>query len=160
MSVKDQFTAEEWESLAHGPFLVSMSIGMSDPSGPFGMMKESMALAGRVKDAIQGEAGELTKEVAADLRSNRPSRADLIGDHPRTSAEARINALEKLRAVRALATAKGGANAAPYIAWLASIATAVAEAGKEGGFLGIGGEAVSADEATAIAEIKAALGAA
>lgn len=159
MSVKDQFTAEEWESLAHGPFLVSTAIGVSDPSGPFGLVKESLALAKEVREAVAGEAGPLTQAVAGDLRAHKPSRADLVGDHPRTPDEARINALEKLKDVAALAREKGGTGADAYIAWLAGIATAVAEAAKEGGFLGIGGEAVSADEQTAIAEVRQALGA-
>ena len=36
--------------------------------------------------------------------------------------------------------------------------TEIAEAGKEGGFLGIGGEAVSADEQAALGKIRVALG--
>ena len=46
--------------------LVSTAIGMADPGGPFGMMKEGMALAGQVKHARRGEAGELAKEVEAE----------------------------------------------------------------------------------------------
>jgi hypothetical protein len=159
MSIKDQFTADEWKSVAHGPFLISTAIGMADPSGPFGMMKEGMALAGAVKHAIQGEAGELAKEVATDLRHHRPSRSDLVGEGVRSTDEARTNAVAKLRSVAALVGTKAGADAAAYTSWLAGIAGAVAEAGKEGGFLGIGGEAVSADEEQAITEIRSALGA-
>jgi hypothetical protein len=159
MSIKDQFTAEEWVTVSHGPFLVSTAIGMADPSGPFGMMKEGMALAGQVKHAIQGEAGELAKEVATDLRHHRPSRTDLVGDGVRSTEEARTNAIARLRSVAELVGSKAGADAAAYTGWLAGIASAVAEAGKEGGFLGIGGESVSDDEEKAIADIKAALGA-
>lgn len=159
MSVKDQFTEQEWESVSHGPFLVSTAIGMADPSGPFGMMKEGMALAGQVKHALQGEAGELAKEVATDLRHHRPSRSDLVGEGVRSTAEARTNAIAKLREVAEFVKAKAGTDAGAYTSWLAGISGAVAEAGKEGGFLGIGGESVSADEASAVADIKTALGA-
>ncbi len=156
MSVKDQFTADEWQSLAHGPFLVSTAIGMSDPSGPFQMVKESMALAGAVKNAVEGEAGELAKAVAGELREHRPGRKDLVGD-AKSHADARAHAVSKLRALGDLADAKAGTDAAPFKKWLAGLATSVAEAGKEGGFLGIGGEAVSDAEEAAIAEIVSAL---
>jgi hypothetical protein len=156
MSLKDQFSADEWESLAHGPFLVSTAIGMSDPSGPFQMVKESMALAGAVKHAIEGEAGELAQAVAGELRQHRPGRKDLVGD-AKSHAEAREHAVAKLREIGDLADAKAGADAAPFKKWLAGLATSVAEAGKEGGFLGIGGESVSDAEEAAIAEIGSAL---
>jgi hypothetical protein len=156
MSVKDQFTAEEWELLAHGPFLVSTAIGMSDPSGPFQMIKESMALAGAVKNAVEGEEGELAKAVAGELREHRPGRKDLVGD-AKSHPEAREHAVGKLRAIGDLADAKAGADAAPFKKWLSGLAIAVAEAGKEGGFLGIGGEDVSDAEEAAIIEIESAL---
>lgn len=159
MGVKDQFTTEEWKSVSHAPFLVSTAIGMADPSGPFGMMKEGIALAGAVKNAIQGEAGELAKEVATDLRHHRPSRSDLVGEGVRSTGEARTSAIAKLRSVARLVGSKAGTDASAYTTWLAGIAGAVAEAGREGGFLGIGGEAVSDDEERAIGEIRTALGA-
>ena len=49
---------------------------------------------------------------------------------------------------------------AEYRQFVLSVAQRVAEAGKEGGFLGIGGTRVSAVETRAIEEIAAALGAA
>jgi hypothetical protein len=156
MSVKDQFTADEWRSLVHAPFLVSTAIGMSDPSGPFQMVKESMALAGAVKTAVEGGAGELAKAVAGELRQHRPGRKDLVGE-TRSHIDAQAHAVGKLRTIGDLADAKAGADAAPFKKWLAGLATAVAEAGKEGGFLGIGGESVSDAEETAISQIESAL---
>ena len=156
MSVKDQFTAQEWESLAHAPFLVSTAIGVSDPSGPFQIVKESMALAGSLRSAAEGQAGELAKAVAGEVRQHRPGRKDLVGD-ARSHADAQAHAVGKLRAIGDLADAKAGADAAPFKKWLSGLAGAVAEAGREGGFLGIGGESVSDAEEAAISQIESAL---
>ena len=49
--------------------------------------------------------------------------------------------------------------AAEYKAWAMSVAENVAKAAKEGGFLGFGGEQVSAGEKTLFAELASTLGA-
>jgi hypothetical protein len=50
------------------------------------------------------------------------------------------------------------AEAAGYGKFLVDVATAVAEASKEGGFLGLGGMRVSAEEKRAIDQIKSVAG--
>ncbi len=156
MSVKDSFSPDEWNSVAQAPFFISAAIGMSDPSGPFGMMKEGMALAREVKEAMDGQHGELAKEVAAEIRGHRPGRHDLIGD-AKTADEAQAHAVAQIAAIAATSE-KAGADSGPFLAWLNSSAQAIAEAGKEGGFLGIGGQAVSDDEQAALGKIRVALG--
>lgn len=156
MSVKDNFSAEEWDTVAQAPFFVSAAIGMSDPSGPFGMMKEGMALAREVKEAVDGRHGELAKAVADEIREHRPSRDELIGD-AKSSSDAQAHAMERLAVIAQLAE-KAGDEANPFLAWLNTAAHAIAEAGKEGGFLGFGGEAVSAEEQQALGTIRVALG--
>ncbi|HKF66674.1 MAG TPA: hypothetical protein VKB36_09100, partial [Vicinamibacterales bacterium] len=49
------------------------------------------------------------------------------------------------------------AEAQPYKMWLAAVARKVAEASKEGGFLGIGGTLVSAKEEEALKELDEVL---
>lgn len=156
MSVKDQYSAEEWDAIGQSPFFVSAAIGMSDPSGPFGMMKEGMALAREVKEAMDGQHGELAKAVAAEIRDHRPSRKELIGD-AKNADEAEEYAMAKLASIAALAD-KAGADGSQLLAWLNSAAQSIAEAGKEGGFLGIGGESVSSGEQAALGKIRVALG--
>jgi hypothetical protein len=53
---------------------------------------------------------------------------------------------------------KAGPDAAPFLHWLNSSAQAIAEAGREGGFLGFGGESVSAEEKVALGKVRVALG--
>ena len=50
------------------------------------------------------------------------------------------------------------ADAAGFKAWLQDVARTAAEAGKEGGFMGFGGVAVSDAERATLAEISSALG--
>lgn len=158
MASKDAFSADEWDAIAKAPFFVSMAIGVADPSGPFGMIKEGAALGKAVKAAADGHAGELAKAVAAELREHRPSRDEMAGGAKSTD-EASKAAIEKLRGIAEIVNTKGGGtDGQAYKAWLAELADHVAEAGKEGGFLGIGGESVSEDEKTAIAGVRSALG--
>ena len=157
MSVKDQFTPEEWRSLVHAPFLVSTAIGMSDPSGPFQMVKESRRSRARSKRPMRAKRESLP-------RPSRESSAS-IGRVAKTSSATRnrpprprpTRDVGKLREIGDLADANAGADAAPFKKWLAGLATMVAAAGKEGGFLGIGGESVSDAEETAIRQIESAL---
>jgi len=62
-----------------------------------------------------------------------------------------------LRSAAAIIDQKAPADAAAYKAWLLHIASNVAEASKEGVFLGFGGVAVSAAEKATLSEIATAL---
>ena len=62
-----------------------------------------------------------------------------------------------IKAGTAAVAAKSPAEARAYRDTILAVATAAAEAAKEGGFLGIGGTLVSEDEQTALNTIKAAL---
>lgn len=65
---------------------------------------------------------------------------------------------DALKQVATLADSKAGADAAGFKRWLAALAERVAQASKEGGFLGIGGTRVSEQETTALRDIGVALG--
>jgi hypothetical protein len=66
--------------------------------------------------------------------------------------------LETIRRARAAVDRMQGQDANEYRLWVITIAQKVAEASKEGGFLGIGGKRVSADETAALREIAEAIG--
>jgi hypothetical protein len=103
----------------------------------------------------------LVKAVAADYETaegrkaaSEGLKAKFGGGQP---ADIKAKALEALRQVTALLAAKAPSDAAAYKAWLAHISQNVAEASKEGGFLGFGGVQVSDAEKATLAEISAAL---
>jgi hypothetical protein len=66
--------------------------------------------------------------------------------------------VDTLRQVVALVDSKAPGDAAPFKGWLRQISQHVAEAATEGGFLGVGGVAVSETEKATLAEISSAIG--
>ena len=142
--------------------LASMAVTAAEPSGLWGMLKESVA-AGGVLAKAKTDAGtnELIKAVVADFESAEGRgaardglQARLKGSKP---AEVKDKAIEGLRQVSALLDAKAPGDAAAFKSWLQSIGQHVAEASKEGGFLGFGGVQVSEAEKATLAEISGAL---
>ena len=72
--------------------------------------------------------------------------------------EIKQRAIDALRSAAAIVGQKTPNEAAAYKSWLLQIANSVAEASKEGGFLGFGGVAVSDAEKATLSEIASALG--
>ena len=163
MASKANFTPDEWKSLMQSPLLVRIAVSAADPSALIGMLKESMASA---RDLVQAmadpNADELVKAVAGDFETSEGRslahdglKALLAGARP---ADVALKAVDPLRALSSLLDAKAPADAAAYKAWLCHLANAVAQAAPEGGFLGFGGTQVSSAEKASVAQIAAALG--
>jgi hypothetical protein len=163
MATKANFTPDEWKSVLQSPLLVGIAVSAADPSGLFGMLKESMASARALVEAkTDPNADELVKAVAGDFETSEGRglaqdgvKALLAGAKP---SDISAKAGDALRALSALLDAKAPGDAAAYKTWLAHIANAVAEAAPEGGFLGFGGTQVSEAEKASVAQIAAALG--
>ena len=162
MANKASFTPDEWVLLLESPMMAGMAVSAAEPSGLFGMLKESFATGKLLVQAkSDASANELVKAVAADYETaegrkaaSEGLKAKLGGGQP---GDIKAKALDALRQVTALLAAKAPADAAAYKAWLAHISQNVAEAAKEGGFLGFGGVQVSDAEKATLAEISAAL---
>ena len=162
MANKASFTPEEWVLLLESPMMAGMAVSAAEPSGLFGMLKESFATGKLLVQAkSDATANELVKAVAADFETaeGRKAASDglkakLGGGQP---GDIKAKALDALRQVTTLFTAKAPDDAAAYKAWLAQISQNVAESSKEGGFLGFGGVQVSDAEKATLAEISAAL---
>ena len=159
MASKDDFTSQQWTTLRQAPFLVGYFIAKAEDSGILGSTKE-MLVAGRILTGTDA-APALVKALCADvgdpgaLRELFPeeTRKRLVGSLLRTQTLSTCRqAVEivdsKLRAQDALA----------FKEWLLSIGQRVAEASKEGGFLGFGGTRVSEAETQALRELADALG--
>jgi NAD/NADP transhydrogenase alpha subunit len=143
MTTKAAFTPDEWKSLLQSPLLVGIAVSAAEPSGLFGMLKESMSSARALLQAkADANADELVKAVADDFGTSEGRglaqdglKALLGGGKP---ADIKPKALDALRAVSALLASKAVVDALAYKTWLAGVAKAVAEAAPEGGFLGFG----------------------
>jgi hypothetical protein len=162
MADKASFTPQEWVLLLESPMMAAMAVSAAEPSGLFGLHQESFASGKLLVQAKSGTtANELVKAVAADYgtaegrkAASEGLRAKLGGGRP---GDIKAKALDALRQAAALVAAKAPGDAAAYKAWLAQVSRNVAEAAKEGGFLGFGGVQVSDAEKATLAEISTAL---
>lgn len=151
-ALKAAFTNEEWLNIRLAPTATAFYVVTSSPSGPVGTLKELSAAGELMKNALKdapatslvnvafGNAMASTEgEVAIDEKSARPSMLDAI-----KGAAAAVNA-------------KTPAEYESFASTLKTLANSVANASKEGGFLGIGAKTVSKEEQAALDEINAAL---
>jgi hypothetical protein len=162
MSDKSNFTADEWKLLLESVTMAGIAISASDPSGLWGLLKESFA-GGTALAAAQADptTKPLIKAVVADFATAQGRtiardalKEKLAGLKP---AEIKTKCIEALGQAGAVVDAKAPDDAAAFKAWLRQISQHVAEASKEGGFLGIGGERVSDAEKATLKEISGAL---
>jgi hypothetical protein len=163
MAGKADFTPEEWARIVASPMVAGMAITAADPSGLWGLMKEAMAGGWSLVEAKQNAAANpLAKAVAEDIttpETQNAARSRLQAQFKGTQlSELKTRAVDELRAVAAIVDAKAPGDAAGFKTWLRDVAQKAAEAGKEGGFLGFGGVAVSDAERATLAEIATALG--
>jgi hypothetical protein len=160
MAVKDAFTAEEWARVVGAPMLAGIAVTAAEPGGIWGAVKESVAVAGAVR-AAKADADPLLAEIAAayETGEGRDMARGVLKEQARGKAPAAVveAAVAELAAVSALVAAKAPDAAPGFRDWLRAIAAKVAEAGSEGGFLGFGGEKVSAAEKATLERIDTAL---
>jgi len=155
---KDDFSAEDWQLIVSAPSLVGLAISAASPSGAMGVVKEMFAVGLSMAElARERESNDLIQALMEDVRhqttkTERP-------EHMTHLDEAQAWALSELAAVpAALERGGGGAEAEEFKQWLADVAERVAEASKEGGFFGIGGETVTDEEEIAIDKVGRILG--
>jgi hypothetical protein len=162
MASKASFTPEEWRQLLQSPMLAGMAVTAADPSGLFGLVKEGLAASRALAEAKTAAASnELIRAVVADFETAEGRDAARDGLKTRfagaKAADVKPKATAALREVSALLDAKAPEDAQAFRSWLEDLARRVAEASKEGGFMGFGGVQVSDAEKATLAEIAAAL---
>jgi hypothetical protein len=162
MGLKDSFAPEDWARVVGAPMLAGIAVTAAEPGGLWGAVKESMAVAGALREGAGAGANPLVAEVAAAYETPQGRdlargvlKAEARGRKPAEVVEA---AVRELAAVAALVAAKAPEAAPGFRDWLKAIAAKVAEAGSEGGFLGFGGEKVSSAEKATLDRIATALG--
>ena len=160
MSGKADFTPDEWTALKKSPLMASLVVVAASPSGPLGVMKEMFAVGKLVAETkAKGGSNGLIDGIVAELTT----REGMEGTKPTeiqgmSPDQARNHALDALRSAAALADKKASADADGYKRWLLEVSTRVANASKEGGFLGFGGTLVNEQEQAALRDTASALG--
>jgi hypothetical protein len=158
MTLKEKFSSEDWAAVLQAPMLVGLAVTAADPGGLIGAVQESAAVASSVQKA--GE-GTLAAEISAAYRTSEGRSAATDGVKPlvkgKKPSEISEAAILRVGEIAALVDGASPEHAAEFRAFLIDTATRVAEAAKEGGFMGFGGEAVSEAERKALDTLRATL---
>jgi len=146
MTTKADFNAEEWSTIVEAPLLAGMRVVVADRGGT---IRESLAI-GKVYSQARQAHGEsaLLDELTASAPVVDPQGLKGAGDVGAAGEE-------RLREAVRLLTEKGAPeDVEAYKQFVLSVAQAAAEAHKEGGFAGIGGEQISQAEQAALDELR------
>ena len=162
MSQKADFSDQEWEMLRDTPHLVAIAVAMAGGSGLFGSLKEAIAPAKTIVEASQGN-NTLLREICnrEEMKSAQSSlREQFKSTEFGTLRDSlRAAAIKKVKSAMDLLKQKAGdEDRKAYQDFVTKIANGVAEAAKEGGFLGFGGERVSENEQALLKDLSTALG--
>jgi hypothetical protein len=166
-------TEDETQLLASVPQMIGTAMAFAGRSGLFGTGKEMFAstqsyLAG-VKDypnnaLIQAivpniQAADRKGEMAQARSARDWAMARMKAKGVNSAEKFQAQTLEDCRAAAQLLSSKvSPQEATEFRQWALSIAEKVAMAATEGGFLGFGGERLSAQEKQLLSELQTALG--
>jgi hypothetical protein len=160
MATKTDFSTTEWDALRNAPHLAALAVAAAGASG-LGTFKESFAAMEGVMSAQKSD-NALLRELSSReeaMAGQQYLRGQVsLGMNPQALVD-KIKGLatEQLGVALHALKAKSPADAQAYGDWVAGIATKVSEAATEGGFLGFGGERVSAAETAMIDALKSAM---
>jgi hypothetical protein len=163
MSRRNDFTAEQWRALRNAPQLVALATAAAGHSGLFGSLAEGMAAASAFAAAGRGNnllikelfSKQAIGEAQQDIRSLLESFTDPAEAQGRLQ-DAAIHATRT--ALAALQSKDDAVNLSDFRKMLVWLAEEIANASKEGDFLGFGGERVSEGERRFLARLSAAIG--
>ena len=130
---KSSFTPDEWKLLLESVMASSIAITAAEPSGLWGLLKESFAGGTELAQAkMDPKADALIKAVVEDFGTGEGRsvtrdglNAKLKGSKP---AEIKEKCVDILRQAAAVVDAKAPGDAAAFKGWLRQISQHVAEA--------------------------------
>jgi hypothetical protein len=163
MSMRNEFTTEQWRALRNAPQLVALATAAAGHSGLFGSLAEGMAAASAFAAAGRGNnplIKELfSKQAIGEAQHDIRSLLESFTDPGAAQGRLQDAAIHATRTALAGLQAKDDAvNLGDYRKMLAWLAEEVANASKEGDFLGIGGERVSEGERKFLARLYEVVG--
>lgn len=151
-ALRGKFSDADWKKVRLAPVAATYLVAKASPSKGMGAAQELAAAIGAVGEAVKGGSptsllstafgGGLTGEELELLKKDAPSDDNL---------------LKGIGAAKAAVAAQSPGDAAAFGNMIVAVAEDVANATKEGGFLGFGGKQVSDAEAAAVNAIKTAL---
>lgn len=170
MTYKDDFSEQEWFLVSSLPSMIGAAVATAGKSGFFGTMKEMMASArGMMEAQAEYANNELIQSIVNQVNNKDDAKAQAEQYQQMAMEkmqEANVKTPDQLAQLvlddcytvsDLLAERAAPDEVAEYKAWAMSVGQKVAEAAKEGGFLGFGGERVSDSEEALLADVAAAL---
>ena len=160
MSVKEEYTQEEWKSILAAPYQAAMLIVVSDFNLNF--FSELSAMMQSVMASVEGSKSEFIREAATELTKKenqeviKPELEKLQGEKDPASLKGAM--LDNVRNAVDTVSGKSEDDGRTYSEWLLYLAQKTADASREGGFLGIGAVRVSEQEQAALDELAQVLG--
>jgi hypothetical protein len=152
MGVQDQFSEQEWKQVKDLAADAAMYVATAGKTGLIQMLKESTAAAKAIV-AAKDSPDELVAAVGTDLSDHDKSDKPVKPDGSLSTEQMHAYLLDQIKAAAALVAQKSPDHAAAYGEFVVDLAVKVSEAAKEGHH----GPLVSAEETTAINELRAAL---
>lgn len=156
MVTRADFSNEEWATIYGSPAMAGMVVMTAGKSGPVQAVQEMFAVGKAISDAEQSAPNNGLIKAIVDAVKNKEQMDQ--GQKPASIEQAHSQALDHIRQTVVLVNAKAPDEAAEFKQWLAHVGQRVAEAAKEGSFLGFGGTQVTEEEQMAIGELNSALG--
>ncbi len=149
MTTKADFNAEEWTTLVECPLFAALQVVAAERGGT---IRESLAIGRAYADARKHQGDSpLLDELVASPPSVDPKQLQEGGDLKALAAT-------RLTAAAALVEQKAAPEEAQaYKQFVLTVAEAAANANREGGFVGIGGKPVSANEQAVLDNLRQTL---
>jgi len=161
MSNVSNFTPEELNLMREIIPLTGFAVAVAGNSGIIGTFKEAAATVNGIGEAAaKYPQNELIQSLLKDFSQNRPIMPKYNPLEAGIQEKIKTDALEKTRQVIALLTQKATSQeVSEFKQWILAVSESVANAAKEGAFLGIGGERVSAAEKAVLSDLQGVLSA-
>ncbi|RUM36762.1 MAG: hypothetical protein DSY50_01800 [Desulfobulbus sp.] len=159
MTVKADFSGEDWKQLLQAPGAAGIYIMMADPNFVIGSMKEAFAVSSSIISKGKENNSELLSTLLAEFKEREMAKEAQLKFEKKNLESVKKTAFDALKNAAAVLDTKASPEEAKEIkAWLYDVSVKAANAAKEGGFLGFGGTKVSEKEKVALQEIANVLG--
>lgn len=151
-ALRGKFSDSDWMKIRMAPIAATYLVAKASPSKGKGALAEVTAAAAAVGNTLKAVSPTSLLNTAFGGGLNSSELDVLEKDAP-----ADDTVLKSISAAKAAIAAQSPGDAAAFSTMVVSVAEGVANAAKEGGFLGIGGKQVSKEEEAALSAIKSAL---
>jgi hypothetical protein len=157
------YTSEEWKILLETPMTVCRAMMAIAPSGALGTSQEVIALRTGLKEALQQASSPLLAHLRQQLQSREKAEAlwkeiQRLFQDRQDASSIRQTAIAACQSCVTLLRNAPVQDSQAYKEFVYALARRVAEAAREGGVLGIGGQILSEAEQTLLKDVSCALG--